>query len=109
MIASKQLPDNLAHGYELIGELALSGALRPVSSCLPIAIAVEKVKRSLIVPVENAEEAGLVESLEIYPANSLLHVCGHLLNKQAITNNIGLVKFFIRSNVEILIFYRSYK
>ncbi len=79
LIASKQL-----HGaddvrdYEFIGELALSGALRPVKSILPLAIAARQAKRKLILPHANAAEAALVKDLAIFPASHLLDVCAHL-------------------------------
>lgn len=85
LMASKQLPDVQVQGIEFVGELALSGALRPVSSCLPIAIAVDNASRALVLPLENAEEAGLVDALAIYPASSLLSVCAHLLGQEKLS------------------------
>lgn len=77
--ASGQLNAQTLKGVELLGELALSGGLRPVSGVLPAAIAARDAGRALILPAENAAEAGLVgERLEIYPAEHLLAVCEHL-------------------------------
>lgn len=63
---------------ELLGELALTGALRPVSAVLPAALAARAAGRALVLPRANADEAALVEGLDILPAEHLLEVCAHL-------------------------------
>ena len=63
---------------ELLGELALTGALRPVTGVLPAALAARDAGRALVLPRRNAEEAALVGGLEILPAEHLLEVCDHL-------------------------------
>ena len=50
LIASGQLPENAADGFEFIGELALDGYLRPVSGILSIAIACQHIGHHLILP-----------------------------------------------------------
>lgn len=85
LIASQQLKTEVLDEYEFIGELALSGALRPVKGVLPIALAVQKAGKKLILPKANAVEASLVNGLDIYPAESLLEVCAHLLEQTKIT------------------------
>ncbi|MEW8081847.1 MAG: YifB family Mg chelatase-like AAA ATPase, partial [Candidatus Thiodiazotropha endolucinida] len=78
LAASNQLTmDPLSH-YEFSGELALSGELRPISGILPAALTARDAGRSLILPQQNAEEAGLVNGLQCYPASHLLEVCSHL-------------------------------
>ncbi|WP_058555390.1 YifB family Mg chelatase-like AAA ATPase [Thiohalocapsa sp. ML1] len=69
--------DQLPH-LELLGELALTGALRPVSAVLPAALAAREAGRALVLPRANADEAALVEGLDILPAEHLLEVCAHL-------------------------------
>ncbi len=67
LAASNQLTtDPLSH-YEFSGELALSGELRPISGILPAALTARDAGRSLILPQQNAEEAGLVNGLQCYP------------------------------------------
>ncbi|MET0104050.1 MAG: YifB family Mg chelatase-like AAA ATPase [Sedimenticola sp.] len=79
LAASGQLPAQELDGYEFIGELALSGTLRPVSGVLPSALAARAKGRTLILPQENAGEAALVEGLKILPARHLLEVSEHLV------------------------------
>lgn len=56
----------------IIGELSLDGNVRPVSGVLPIAIAARRDKLdTLIVPYENAEEAAIIEGINVIPVTSL--------------------------------------
>ena len=80
--ASGQLPVENLNNYEFIGELALTGELRPVRGVLPVAIATNQENRKLILPTVNADEAGLINNAEIYPAKHIMEVCAHLTNKQ---------------------------
>jgi magnesium chelatase family protein len=82
--ASGQVRSERLPRHELVGELALTGALRPVNAVLPAALAARKAGRSLILPQANAEEAALVGGLEILPAGHLLEVCEHLNGTQAL-------------------------
>lgn len=64
--------------HEFLGELALSGELRPIDAVLPAALAAHAAGRTLVLPRVNAAEASLVSGLEILPADRLLDVCEHL-------------------------------
>src|SRR5690349_9136360 len=64
-------PDALAR-YELLGELALTGELRPVDGVLPAALAAARAGRMLIVPEANGFEAALAGDVEAYLAPTLL-------------------------------------
>jgi magnesium chelatase family protein len=76
--ASGQVQRGPLDALELLGELALSGQLRPVTGVLPAALAVRDAGRALLLPKENAAEAALVSDLTVYPAGHLLEVCEHL-------------------------------
>jgi len=54
--ASGQLAGNLLDRLELIGELALSGNLRPVTGGLLVALAAWDAGRALLLPRANAEQ-----------------------------------------------------
>ncbi len=62
-----------------IGELGLSGRLRPVHGVLPMAMTLEKkgVKK-LFVPKENAAEAAFAQGIEVYPVESVADLLAHL-------------------------------
>jgi magnesium chelatase family protein len=78
LAASGQIPSNTLHEYECIGELSLGGNLRGINGALPVALQTKQVGRQLILPLENAAEAALVQDVQLIPAQSLLDVCAHL-------------------------------
>jgi magnesium chelatase family protein len=66
-------------GTALLGELSLDASLRPVNGVLPMARALRaQGVRRLVVPVENAGEAALVDELEVVAAPSLAACVHHL-------------------------------
>ncbi len=78
LAASGQIPQNRLAAHEFAGELALTGALRPVRGALAMTLKAHHDGRAFILPVDSAAEASLVQDAEIYPANTLLEVCAHL-------------------------------
>jgi magnesium chelatase family protein len=63
----------------IIGELSLGGNVRPIAGVLPIAIAAKRDNLdTLIVPFENAEEAAIIEGLNVIPVTSLRECVGWL-------------------------------
>lgn len=77
LAASEQLPTQALSQYEFIGELALSGGLRPVRAVLPAAVAARDAGRILVVAAENAAEAMLVSGCRVMAAEHLLELCAH--------------------------------
>lgn len=77
LAASGQIPSEALQSIECLGELALSGAIRPVQGVLPAALAARDAGRALIVPKENAEEACLASGLRVYAAGHLLELAAH--------------------------------
>ena len=66
--------------YMIMGELSLDGSLQPIRGALPIALCARKEGfKGLILPAANAEEAAVVDGLDVYGLNSLLDVI-HFLN-----------------------------
>ena len=78
MAASGQLSNDDLAGWEFLGELSLNGELRAVRGCLPAAIKARDCGRKLLVPRENAAEAGLVSEAEVYVADHLSEVVAAL-------------------------------
>lgn len=78
LAATGEVPLDALARVELLGELALTGELRPVDGVLPAALAAADAGKALIVPVGNAEEAALASAGEAYCARTLLEVVGHL-------------------------------
>ncbi len=85
LAASGQIPAQVLHDYEFIGELALTGQLRAVSGSLSAAISCQHSQRKLVVPDDNSAEACLAKNTTILPANHLLEICAHLNGREPIT------------------------
>lgn len=78
LAASRQVNAEALEGYELMGELSLSGELRANGGVLPAALAARDSGRKLIIPRLDASEAALIEGAGSLGAGSLLDVCNHL-------------------------------
>jgi magnesium chelatase family protein len=66
--ASQQLNTEQLGDYIIMGELALDGSLRPIRGVLPIAIQARKEGfKGFILPRENAQEAAIVNNLDVIP------------------------------------------
>jgi magnesium chelatase family protein len=70
---NNRLPD--LDRFYMSGELALSGQLRPIKRVLSIALEARRRQRqTLIVTLDNAAEAAVVEGVDVYGAGSLSEV-----------------------------------
>lgn len=78
LAASAQVPTQALEEVECLGELALSGAIRPVQGVLPAALAAREAGHTLIVPAVNAEEACLASGLKVIAVSHLLELVSHL-------------------------------
>lgn len=85
LIASGQLPPAAAADCVILGELALDGAVRPISGVLPMVIDARShgMKRFLI-PAANVEEAAYLTDVEIYPVETLAALVAHLRDEAPI-------------------------
>ncbi len=76
------LPDDAA----FLGELSLTGSLRPVSGVLPMAMAARRLGiRQLYLPAQNAAEATLAQGLTVYPVDNVAQLVAHLRGQAALT------------------------
>jgi magnesium chelatase family protein len=78
LAASGQIDPLLLDRYEFLGELALTGELRPVDGVLPAALAAAEAGRTLIVATANGPEAGLAQHADVRVGRTLLEVCAAL-------------------------------
>ena len=68
-----------------IGELSLSGEVRPVNGVLPMAIAaLREGFHKLYVPAANANEGAVVDGMIIYPVHTVYELIDHLAGRKAI-------------------------
>jgi magnesium chelatase family protein len=68
-----------ARRYVLMGELSLDGRIKPVRGALPVAMAARTWGvDGLLLPLENAREGAIVESLPVYGVHDLGEVVSFL-------------------------------
>lgn len=90
LAATEQLenPERLAD-YVIMGELSLDGEVRPIKGALPIAIQARSEKfKGLIVPVQNAREAAMVNNLDVYGVSHINEVIGFFMNEESLQPTI---------------------
>lgn len=85
LAASDQIPRDVLLQYEFLGELGLTGTLRPIQGVLPAAIASQRDDRALIVPPINIDEATLCSKARIFSADNLLQLCAHLHGRERLS------------------------
>ncbi|RUL76051.1 YifB family Mg chelatase-like AAA ATPase [Dyella choica] len=78
LAAGNQVPREKLDDCEFLGELALSGQLRPVSGVLPALLRARARGRRVVVPRANADEAALIPEVDVRVADTLSDVCGWL-------------------------------
>ena len=85
--------------YVIVGELALDGRVRPVNGILSMAMAAASNGfKSIIVPLENAQEAAVVQNIEVYGVGSLTQAIGFLSGQLPLeTTTVNIDEIF---NVE---------
>src|SRR3989338_6306655 len=67
LAASDQMKLERLEEYILLGELSLDGGLQPIKGVLPIAMqAKQEGFKGIILPEANAEEAAIVEGIDVY-------------------------------------------
>ena len=85
LTASGQLKADLSR-MAFVGELSLSGRLRPVRGMLPMALAAGRAGvEELFVPADNAPEATLAQGPRVYPVEHLSQLAAHLTGEAPIS------------------------
>jgi magnesium chelatase family protein len=84
LAASGQVDDTRFGEFEFIGELSLSGELKPVRGVLPVAIRARAARRGLVVPRECGPEAALAGGEQIYCVDRLLGVVSWLHGRETL-------------------------
>ena len=75
-----------AEDCAFLGELSLTGEVRPVHGVLPMALAAKRsgVKK-LFVPMENAAEAAFAEDVEVYGVKTVMELISHLRAEESLS------------------------
>ena len=81
LVAEGIIAQEAAHQYVLVGELSLDGRIKPIRGSLSISMLCQH-QRPLILPIENAREATVVDHVDVYGMHTLTEVVETLNGKQ---------------------------
>ncbi len=85
LAASEQLDGKKCQDAIFLGELSLNGDLRRINGVLPMVIsAYQKGIRKVFLPLENANEAAVIEGVQVFGAKSLEEILSHFIGKKEI-------------------------
>jgi magnesium chelatase family protein len=89
---------NLLDDYLLLGELSLDGRVKPIRGALSLAMAAkENKKKGVLLPKENAEEAAVVQGIEVLGIEVLSEAVDFLNGLEAISpTTVDLQEIFRR-------------
>ena len=98
--ASEQIETDQLDNFVIVGELALTGAVRPVKGVLPIALrARQEGKTGIFVPTENAAEAAVVQGLNVIPVRNLREAISFLEGETKIApTRVDIAEIFNHKN-----------
>lgn len=83
--AMEQLGKANTDDYMFLGELSLDGRLRPVNGALPMVIcAKQNGIKNVVLPMENADEAAVVNGVNIFGAENLYDIVKHISGEELI-------------------------
>ncbi len=79
LAATQQVASELLEESMILGELSLDGTIKGIKGALPIAVcARDKGLKRLFLPMESAEEAAVVEGIDVIGVSSLRQICDML-------------------------------
>lgn len=86
LAANEQLPPESLNDFMMLGELSLDGSLVTVKGVLPVTInARAEGFKKIIVPLENANEAAVVEGIDVFGFSHVREVVDFLSHKQSVS------------------------
>lgn len=98
--------NEISENIAFIGELSLDGKINKVNGILPMCIEAKKLGiKQVILPKENAQEAGVVEGIDVYGASTLSEVVDFLNGNIKIEKtNVDIAKLFETNNKSLFDF-----
>ena len=101
LAASNQIKSTKIDDYLIMGELSLDGSLQPIKGALPIAIkAREEGFKGFILPKQNAKEAGIVDTLDVYGVENITEVTQFFDGKKILEKTIVDTRKEFYNNLE---------
>ncbi len=89
LAASGTVPQASVDRLVLLGELGLDGSVRAIRGVLPAVLAAVRAGHpQVVVPAANADEAALVDGVEVLAASTLAQVLAHLGGRERLTAHL---------------------
>jgi magnesium chelatase family protein len=100
LAALEVVPPDRLEDYLLLGELSLDGRVKAIRGALSLAMAAKsKGKRGILLPKENAEEAAVVQGIEVLGIEFLSEVVDFLNSRRRLSATIiNLQEIFRRES-----------
>jgi len=102
LAASEQLKSTQLERILMVGELALTGAVRRVKGVLSIALKARAIGMDgIMVPSDNAAEAAVVDGLKVYPVANLREAAAFLEGRETIEpKQVDLAELFAVQDID---------
>jgi len=96
LAASEQVNAEHLNQYVMMGELSLDGSLRPIKGALPITIkAKEEGFKGILLPQINADEAAVVQGIDVFAIDNIKEVVDFLNQKiELAPHQVNLDEYF---------------
>lgn len=106
LTASEQISAPDLDKCAFFGELSLDGSVQSVNGILPMVISLYKMGYTdMYVPEENADEAAVIDGINVYPVKSLGALCNHFTDTEKIqVHKVDLTNYFATKAVNTLDF-----
>jgi len=104
LIGQNVLASSILHETIIVGELALDGRVRPVNGVLSMAMSAAASGFSrMLVPLDNAQEAAVVQDIEVFGVGSLAQAVGFLSGQLPLeTTNVDIDELFnVSANYDV--------
>lgn len=89
LAAAGTVPRDAVDHLVLLGELGLDGSVRGIRGVLPAVLAAAGAgHRQVVVPEANADEAALVDRIEVLPVSTLADLVHHLAGRAALPRHV---------------------
>ena len=99
LVEEEVLDSEKIQNYAFLGELSLDGEIRGISGVLPLVLGLKNFGiKNVIVPKVNANEAALVNDINIYGANHLTEVVNHFIEDKIPQTKINIQEYINNKN-----------
>lgn len=100
LAATEQLNFPSLESYMLVGELSLDGEVKPVNGVLPMAICAKREGiEYLVLPEANADEAAVVQGIQVLAVKNITDVIRHLTGEKRIERHQVDIDAIFNANI----------